>query len=76
MNEKLEQLLATLSEEFQKALYCDLDTRVQAIADFPKTLEAVRQLVVNSVYGALLHRCCCPCRRDARKLICRRSKQP
>ena len=52
MNEKLEQLLATLSEEFQKALYCDLDTRVQAIADFPKTLEAVRQLVVNSVYGA------------------------
>ena len=45
MNEKLEQLLATLSEEFQKALYSDLDTRITAIADFPKTLDAIRQLV-------------------------------
>ena len=47
MNEKLEQLLATLSDEFQKALYSDLDTRITAIADFPKTLDAVRQLFAN-----------------------------
>jgi len=53
MNEKLEALLATLSEEFQKALYCDLDTRITAIADFPKTLDAIRQLFANKVQPVL-----------------------
>ena len=53
MNEKLEALLATLSEEFQEALYCDLDTRITAIADFPKTLDAIRQLFANKVQPVL-----------------------
>lgn len=45
MNEKLEQLLATLRKDLQNALYYDVDTRLAAISNFEKTIQAIRQLV-------------------------------
>ena len=45
MNENLEQLLANLRRDLQNAMYYDVDTRLAAISNFEKTIQAIRQLV-------------------------------